>query len=166
MKLKKWFCFAVALLLLAGLLPQPEAQAYAAQTALLTFSDSGVTETEQGTGYSVSGTVLTVTAPGTYRITGQCAEGSIVVGKQLSGVTLILDDLTLSASVTAPLVVKKESSVLLMLEGESTLTDNEDASTEETNEDFEGACVKVKNGASLTVFGDGTLRLLGNAKTA
>ena len=164
MKLKKWVCFAVALLLLAGLLPQPEAQAYAAQTALLTFSDSGITETEQGTGYSVSGTVLTVTAPGTYRITGQCAEGSIVVGKELSGVTLILDDLTLSASVTAPLVVKKESSVLLMLEGESTLTDNEDASTEETNEDFEGACVKVKNGASLTVFGDGSLRLLGNAK--
>ena len=164
MKLRKWICLVLALLLLATLLPQPKVQADTAQTAILTFSSNTVTETVHGAGYSVSGTTLTITAPGTYRVTGQCSEGSIVVAKSLSGVTLILDNLELSSAVTAPIVVKKQSSVALELEGESVLTDNEDSSTEDTNADFEGACIKVKSGSSLTISGDGTLRAFGNAK--
>ncbi len=164
MKLRKWICLALALLLLAVLLPRPEARADAGQTAALTFSDNAITETAPGAGYTLSGTTLTITAAGTYRISGQCAEGSVIVSKGLRNVTLILDDLNLTSAVTAPIVVKKESSVLLTLEGESTLTDNEDASTEDTNADFEGACIKVKSGGSLTVSGDGTLNAAGNAK--
>ena len=164
MKLRKWICLVLALLLLATLLPQPKVQADTAQTAILTFSSNTVTETVHGAGYSVSGTTLTITASGTYRVTGQCSEGSIVVAKSLSGVTLILDNLELSSAVTAPIVVKKQSSVALELEGESVLTDNEDSSTEDTNADFEGACIKVKSGSSLTISGDGTLRAFGNAK--
>ena len=164
MKFKKWLCLILALLLAAALLPQPETQAVAPQAAFLTFSESGIQATEPGAGYVISGTTLTVTAAGTYRITGQCSEGSVVVSKGLSDVTLILQDLDLTASATAPVVIKKGSSVLMKLEGESTLTDSEDASTEATNADFEGACVKVKSGSSLTVSGDGSLHAVGSAK--
>ena len=77
------------------------------QSAELTFSNSGITETQAGSGYAIDGTTLTITTAGTYRIGGSCSEGAIIVSKGLSNVTLILDDLTLSSSATAPIVVKK-----------------------------------------------------------
>jgi hypothetical protein len=86
------------------------------------------------------------------------------VAKGLSDVTLILDNLTLTSAKTAPIVVKKSSSVLIKTVGVSTLTNNEDASTEATNEDYEGAAIKIKTGSSLTMFGDGTLKAVGNSK--
>ena len=115
MKLKKRICLLLALLLTAALLPRLETGAYAAGQTTLTFSDGGVAATVPGSGYSVSGTTLTVTASGVYRVTGSCANGSIVVAKGLQDVTLILDGLSLSCDFSAPLVVKKESGVLLRL---------------------------------------------------
>ncbi len=164
MKTRKLLSIVLAALMLMSVFPLTTASAYYSEQATLSFSDSGITETVSGSGYTISGTTLTIKSAGTYRVTGSCSEGSIVVGGSLSDVTLILDDLTLSSSATAPLVVKKASGVLLKLVGTSTLTDNEDASTEETNSDFEGAAIKVKTGSSLTVFGDGTLKAVGNAK--
>ncbi len=151
-------CLATALLLVGSLLLP--ASAYAATSAVLTFTDTGITETLAGSGYAIDGTTLTITAPGTYQITGACSEGAVVVGKSLSDVTL------LRSSVTAPLVVKKGAAVLLRLDGVSTLTDDEDPALEDTDPDFEGAAVKVKSGASLTIFGTGTLTANGSAKNA
>ena len=141
----------------------------AEQSAVLTFSDSAVAETSAGSGYTIEGTTLTITAAGTYRITGSCSEGSIVVGKGLSGVTLILDDLTLASSATAPIVVKKSATVNIHLEGTSTLTDNEDPANETSSDTdvadaFEGAAIKVKSGSAVTFCGSGSLQLVANAK--
>ena len=141
----------------------------AEQSAVLTFSDSAVAETSAGSGYTIEGTTLTITAAGTYRITGSCSEGSIVVGKGLSGVTLILDDLTLASSATAPIVVKKSATVNIHLEGTSTLTDNEDPANETSSDTdvadaFEGAAIKVKSGSVVTFCGSGSLHLVANAK--
>ena len=153
---------SIALLMTA--IPIVSVQAYSKEQATLTFTDGAVTETVAGDGYTIDGTTVTIDAAGTYRLTGASAEGAIVVSKGLSDVTLILDNLTLTSSVTAPIVIKKSSSVLVKLEGSSTLTDNEDASTEETNTSFEGAAIKVKSGSTLTFFGSGTLTVAGNAK--
>ena len=116
---------------------------YVDQSAELTFSDSAITETSAGSGYTIDGTTLTVTTAGTYRIGGSCSEGAIIVSKGLSNVTLILDDLTLSSSTTAPIVVKKSATVNIHLEGTSTITDNEDPANETSTdttvaEAFEG----------------------------
>lgn len=139
------------------------------QSAVLTFSDSSITETSAGSGYAIDGTTLTITAAGTYRIGGSCSEGTIIVSKGLSGVTLILDDLTLASSATAPIVVKKNATVSIHLEGTSTLTDNEDPANETSSDAtvadaFEGAAVKVKSGSTLTFCGDGNLNIVANAK--
>ena len=139
------------------------------QSAVLTFSNSSITETSAGSGYAIDGTTLTITTAGTYRIGGSCTEGAIIVSKGLSDVTLILDDLTLSSSTTAPIVVKKSATVNIHLEGTSTLTDNEDpaneTSTDTTVADaFEGAAIKVKSGSSVTFCGDGDLNVVANAK--
>lgn len=137
---------------------------YSAENATLTFSDSAIEETVAGTGYTISGTTLTITANGTYRVMGACQSGTVVVNKSLSNVVLIFENLTLSSSDTAPVVVKKGSSVVIKLIGTTTLNDNEDASKEDTNADFEGACIKVKSGSTLKITGEGTLNVNGNAK--
>ena len=139
------------------------------QSAELTFSDSAITETSAGSGYTIDGTTLTITAAGTYRIGGSCTEGAIIVSKGLSSVTLILDDLTLASLTTAPIVVKKNATVNIHLEGTSTLTDNEDPANETSSDAtvadaFEGAAVKVKSGSSVTFCGSGNLNVVANAK--
>ncbi len=143
--------------------------AVAEQSAVLTFSNSSITETSAGSGYTIDGTTLTITTAGTYRITGSCSEGSVVVSKGLSNVTLILDNLSLSSSTTAPVVVKKSANVNIHLVGTSTLTDNEDPADETSTdttvaEAFEGAAVKVKSGSTVTFCGEGNLNAVANAK--
>lgn len=139
--------------------------AFAANTnPTLTFSNTAITETVSGVGYAIDGTTLTISSAGVYKIKGKCSEGSIVVSKGLNDVTLVLDSLSLTSAQTAPVVVKKGSNVTIHLDGTSTLTDNEDASTEDTNEDFEGAAIKVKSGSNVTFCGEGTLNVYGNAK--
>ena len=138
----------------------------AAGEAELRFSDSGIEEITAGSGYAIDGTNLTIAASGVYKVSGSCSEGSVSIAKGISDVVLILDSLNLSSSVTAPIAVKKGTQAAIHLEGSSVLTNNEDASTEETNPDFEGACIKVKSGSSLTFCGDGTLTVNGNAKNA
>ncbi len=139
------------------------------QSAVLTFSNSAITEASAGSGYTIDGTTLTITTAGTYRISGSCSEGAIVVSKGLSDVTLILDNLTLASSQTAPIVVKKSATVNIHLEGTSSLTDNEDPANETSSdasvsEAFEGAAIKVKSGSAVTFCGDGDLNITANAK--
>ncbi len=168
MKLKKFISVIIAAAMLFSLCAV-EAFADTAESAALTFTDSGVEETLSGSGYAIAGTALTITAAGVYRISGSCAEGSIVVSKGLSGVTLILDNLTLASSSTAPIVVKKSSDVSIHLEGTSTLTDNENPEDENSSdpeiaEAFEGAAIKIKSASTLTFCGSGNLNIVANAK--
>ncbi len=166
MKTKKYLSVLLAALMLLSLFPL-SAGAYSKEQATLTFTNDGITETVSSSGYTIDGKSLTVTSDGTYRINGTCSEGKVEVSKSLSNVTLILDGLTLSNSDTAPIIVKKGSSVLLKLSGTNTITNNEESSKETTDPDnFEGAAIKVKSGSSLSIFGDGVLNAVGNAKNA
>ncbi len=160
---------ALAIPTMAASVDTADTSAVVEQSAELTFSNSGITETSAGSGYTIDGTTLTVTTAGTYRIGGSCSEGAIIVSKGLSNVTLILDDLTLSSSTTAPIVVKKSATVNIHLVGTSTLTDNEDPANETSTdttvaEAFEGAAIKVKSGSAVTFCGDGNLNVVANAK--
>ena len=161
--------FAISTASVASVDTEDTVSAVAEQSAVLTFSNSSITETSAGSGYTIDGTTLTITTAGTYRITGSCTEGSVVVSKGLSNVTLILDNLSLSSSTTAPIVVKKSANVNIHLVGTSTLTDNEDPANETSTdttvaEAFEGAAVKVKSGSTVTFCGEGNLNAVANAK--
>ena len=161
--------FAISTASAASVDTEDTVSAVAEQSAVLTFSNSSIAETSAGSGYTIDGTTLTITTAGTYRITGSCTEGSVVVSKGLSNVTLILDNLSLSSSTTAPVVVKKSANVNIHLVGTSTLTDNEDPANETSTdttvaEAFEGAAVKVKSGSTVTFCGEGNLNAVANAK--
>lgn len=131
---------------------------------VFTFSDTAVTAADEGSGYEIDGADLTISAAGTYTLTGSCAQGSVTVKKEVTGVTLVLDGLTLTSSETAPISCSKSSSVTIDALGENTLTNTEDVSTEETSDAFEGAAIKVKRGASLFLTGSGTLNVEGTCK--
>lgn len=158
----------VSAMLLTLLMPmQVNAASYTAD-ATLTFSDSGITASGLEEGYEIDGTDLKITAAGTYVVTGSCSEGSITVKKGTTGVTLVLNNLTLASSATAPLSCNKTTEVNLILEGTNTLTDNEDPANEESTDAevadaFEGAALKVKSGSSLTISGTGTLTADGSS---
>ncbi len=127
--------------------------------AVLNFTDTGVSLISGGTdGYKTEGTTLTITEAGTYLVTGSCRSGSIVIKKGVTGVKLVLQDLTLSCDSTAPLLLKKGASADVIISGRVVLTDLEDPSKDGTDDNFEGTAVKVNGeGAVLTVYGNGTL---------
>ena len=147
----------------------PAGIAYAAELPAsrntFAFSETGVTASDSAlSGFQINGTSLQINESGVYTITGSCAEGSISVKKGTTGVTLILEELTLGCSTTAPLRCNKGTETTVYISGTVTLTDNESLENEESD-DFEGAAIKVKSeNASLTILGSGTLNINGNYK--
>ena len=150
---------AVSAAMALGQIPfiEPVISAYSAPVEydnVLTFTDEGITD-ETGTGVKISGTDLTINKAGTYKITGSCSEGSIKVKKEVTGVVIVLSDLTLTSSQTAPLSVNKTAGAAVYVEGVCTLTDTEDPANEnsedaEIADAFEGAAIKVKVNAAPT----------------
>ena len=129
-----------ALTVLLGLLPTwaaaDSSETVPTPAVVFTFTDSGITASNTtASGYSISGTTLTLSAAGTYGVTGSCAEGNIVVKASTTGVKLVMEDLTLSCSTSAPLLCKKASGVTLYLSGTSTLTDAEDPDNYDDDEE-------------------------------
>lgn len=144
-----------------------EATSYNAADALtLTFTDSGITGS--GNGVEISGTALTISEPGTYLLTGSCADGSVKVKKGTSGVTLILSDLSLTSSTTAPITCGKSSVVTIVAADGTTNTLTDAAQNSDTdypdNTDAENAVIKGKDGAQMVLCGSGSLSLNANGK--
>ena len=136
------------------------------------FSDSAITVTEGSyTGYKTAGTALTINKAGTYVVSGACANGTIVVKKNVTGVTLVLNGLTLTASATAPITCNKGSGVTILAAAGSVnnLSDdqynNDDVYTDETvYPDIENAVIKCKDGSNVTIGGTGTINVAAYGK--
>lgn len=152
----------------AGALTAWADTAYTAADNTFTFTDTAVTAKTDGSGYKIDGTALTISESGTYVITGASAEGSVTVKKGTTGVTLVLSDIELTSSATAPLTVGKNAQVSIVIENENKLTDAEDPANETSTDEavadaFEGAAVKIKSGAAVTFTGDGKLTVDGSS---
>ena len=83
-----------------------------------TFTDSGISAAEGDyNGYTIKGTALTISAAGTYVVSGSCADGSITVKAGTEDVTLILNGLELTSTTTAPIVCGKSTGVTIAVQG-------------------------------------------------
>ncbi len=134
-----------------------------------TFSDDGISVEEgDSTGYKVSGTALTINEAGTYVVSGSCADGSIKVKKGTTGVTIVLDGLTLTSSTTAPLTCNKSTGVTVVAAAGTvnTLTDAAENNDDNypDNADAENAVIKCKDGSQVELTGAGTLNVVANGK--
>lgn len=144
-----------------------EATSYNAADALtLTFTDSGITGS--GSSVEISGTALTISEPGTYLLTGSCADGSVKIKKGTADVTLILSDLSLTSSTTAPITCGKSSVVTIVSADGTTNTLTDSTQNNDTeypdNTDAENAVIKGKDGAQVVLCGSGSLTLNANGK--
>ena len=136
------------------------------------FSDTDITVTEGiYAGYQIDDTSLTIEDSGIYVVSGSCENGTIVVKKNVTEVILVLDELELSASATAPLTCGKESEVCIFVTEDTvnSLSDDEynnddEYTDEELYPDIENAVIKCKDGAQVTICGCGTLQITANGK--
>ena len=160
---KKLLAALLASALAAGMLP---ASACAASTSYTTANATFVTLTDSSaiakgkyTGYEIDGTDVSITAAGTYVFSGDCDNGSITVKKGVTGVTIVLNGLTLTNDDSAAITLNKtaEAALIAAAGSENTVADTAGANDE-------NAAVKVKSGASLSIGGTGTLTVDGNAK--
>lgn len=159
---KKLLAALLASALAAGLLPTSACAApdyTTANATLISLTDSSATAKGKYTGYEIDGTDVSITAAGTYVFSGDCDNGSITVKKGVTGVTIVLNGLTLTNDDSAAITLNKTAEVSLIAAAGTT---NTVADTEGSND--ENAAVKVKSGASLSISGTGTLTVDGNAK--
>ena len=160
---KKLLAALLASALAAGLLPTSACAASSSYTTanatLVTLTDSSATAKGKYTGYEIDGTDVSITAAGTYVFSGDCDNGSITVKKGVTGVTIVLNGLTLTNDDSAAITLNKtaEASLIAAAGTTNTVADTEGSSDE-------NAAVKVKSGASLSISGTGTLTVDGNAK--
>lgn len=136
------------------------------EAVTLTFYDSEIsTDTDN---VKIEGTAVTISESGTYILTGSCSDGSVKVKKGTVGVTLILSDLSLTNSTSAPIVIGKSSEVTIETANgtNNTLSDTEqnNDTTYTENTDAENAVIKCKDGSSVVLCGSGTLTINANGK--
>lgn len=172
--LSRWLAAAMAALMLLALLPArvwaAESTAYDTDGATaFTFTDSAITAKDGDcTGYDIDGTALTIEAAGTYIVSGSCQNGSITVKKGVTGVTLVLSGLTLTADGTAAIACNKSSGVTIVAQDgttnilSDTETNNDDSYPDNTN--AENAVIKCKDGSQVTLCGSGSLTVNANGK--
>ena len=159
---KKLLAALLASALAAGLLPTSACAASDYTTAnatLVTLTDSSATAKGKYTGYEIDGTDVSITAAGTYVFSGDCDNGSITVKKGVTGVTIVLNGLTLTNDDSAAITLNKTAEASLIAAAGTTNTVADTAGSNDEN-----AAVKVKSGAALDIGGTGTLTVDGNAK--
>ncbi len=119
----------------------------------------GTTAEVSGTGATVSGDTVTVSAAGTYRITGTMTNGRVIVAadETADNVTLILDNASITCSYTSPLFIQTADNVDIILKDGTvnTLTDGATYTDTTPNAALCAKCdMDISGGGTLTVHGN------------
>ena len=124
---------------------------------------SGTSAQVTGGGASAEGGTVTITDPGTYRVSGTLTDGTLVVASAGEGVVrVVLDGASITSSTTAPLQVLDADEVVVVLAGGSSnsLTDPATYQYPEGEDEPNAALFST---ADLTIAGSGALAVTGNA---
>ncbi|MFY1689155.1 carbohydrate-binding domain-containing protein [Plantactinospora sp. WMMB782] len=139
-----------------------EAPAIAAATVPITLT--GASATSPSADVVIAGRAVTITAPGTYEVTGTLNDGYLNVDTSASGtVELILSGATITNSSNAPLQVADADQVVITLAAGTTsrLTDATRYVYPDPNTDEPNAA--LFSSADLRITGSGALNVRGNA---
>ncbi|WP_413450678.1 carbohydrate-binding domain-containing protein [Georgenia phoenicis] len=120
----------------------------------------GATEVS-GEGAVVDGDTVTITQPGTYRLSGTVSDGEVIVSSALDGVVrLVLDGVDITSSTTAPIAIEDADEAVIVLAEDSTnaLADTARTVAEDADEP-DGA---LFSRTDLTITGTGSLTVTGH----
>ncbi|QOV40949.1 carbohydrate-binding domain-containing protein [Streptomyces ferrugineus] len=119
---------------------------------------NGDSASAEGDGVGVDGATVTITAAGTYRLSGGLDDGQVVVKAPDAKVTLILDGVEISNSEGAAIdIADADEAVVVLADG----SENSLADTDSYAEDAE-ANAALYSAADLTIGGGGSLTVKGN----
>lgn len=111
----------------------------------------------------VDGSTVTITAAGTYRLSGSLTDGQVVVQTTDAGIVrLVLDGVEITSSTSSPLVVTEAEEVMVVLADgtTSTLTDAAEYVYADGSDEPNAA---LFSNADLTIAGDGALVVTGSS---
>ncbi|GAB3175059.1 carbohydrate-binding domain-containing protein [Myceligenerans halotolerans] len=123
----------------------------------------GDTAEASGDGVDVDGSTVTITAPGTYRLSGTLTDGQVVVSSEADGlVRLVLDGVDITSSTTSAIAIMEADGVSVVLAdgSENSLADASEYEYED-GEDEPNATLFSKE--DLVISGDGALTVTGNS---
>ncbi len=128
----------------------------------ITFSDNGVTFDGTATCATVSGNAVTVTAGGTYVVSGRCTDGQIIVNEpKVETVRLVLDGLDLTSQSSAPIYVKEAKKVVLVLAEGSHNSVTDAATYTEVDSETNEPNAAIFSKGDLSLAGSGSLMVTG-----
>lgn len=135
-----------------------------AKETTVALSDTGTQASgSNAENVQVSGSTVTITAAGTYRLSGTLSNGSLVVAAgEENVVRIVLDSADISSGTGAAVNVKSANEALIYLAEGTTNTLSDAKNYADTATDAPNAAVYSL--ADLTVAGPGTLTVTGNYK--
>lgn len=121
----------------------------------------GDTITIAGNGAAADGSSVTITAPGTYSLSGSLADGQVIVNAEDGTVGLVLNGVDIS-SATGPAIyiLNAQEAVIVLADGTENRVSDGDARADEGAEDEPTAAIFSM--ADLTISGNGSLEVEGN----
>jgi len=111
----------------------------------------------------IDGSTATITAAGTYRLTGSLSDGQVIVETEdKDTVRLILDGVEITSASSAPIYISKaEKTILVLAEGSvNTITDASTYVLADPESDEPNAAIFATS--DLTITGTGSLEVSGN----
>jgi hypothetical protein len=138
-----------------------------ADSSAVTIALNGDAISTDSAAVTVNGRVATITAAGTYTLSGALTDGQIVVDTEDEDVvTLVLSGLDMSNSTTAPIAVMHAEDVVIVLADNSVnnVTDASSYVFPDAAEDEPNAA--IFSNADLTISGNGSLTVSGNYNDA
>jgi len=117
----------------------------------------------EGSGFTIDGSKITITAAGTYVFSGTLADGQIIVEAPDSKVWIVLNGVTINCSNSSAIYTKDaKKTIITVPEGtENTLTDGSTYTYDDVEKEEPNACIFSKD--DMVINGTGTLNVIGNA---
>ncbi|WP_248758610.1 carbohydrate-binding domain-containing protein [Pseudarthrobacter sp. SSS035] len=135
----------------------------AASEVAVTLADGGskVASGSSSDAVTVDGDTVTISAPGTYRLTGSLSDGQVVVAAgEEDVVRIILDGAEITSSTGSPFVVQSANEAIVFLEDGTSNSLSDASAYADTAEDAPNAALYSQ--ADLTIAGTGSLSVDGN----
>lgn len=132
-------------------------------TGAVTIALNGDSITSDGAGVSIDGSTATITAAGTYTLSGALDDGQIIVDtSDEAPVTLILNGVDINTATSAPIYIANAGSAIIVLADNSANSLTDGASYVFANPEEDEPSGAIFSNDDLIITGTGSLTVTGN----